>query len=493
MESFVIGIDIGTGSVKAVAVYANGETSSEQKTYTTNHTTEGYSEQAPEKIWELFIECINQLSAKVKGNPVAVSFSSAMHSLMVVDDAGKPLTPLIIWSDTRSAAIAESLKNTDEGAHFYTVTGTPIHPMSPLCKIKWLCQNNPDLLKKANKFISVKEYIWYKLFGVYEVDYSIASATGLFDIHNFQWYDKALSWAGIATEQLSKAVPTKHVRNKLLIQSAALLNLTTDMNFIIGASDGCLANVGSQAINKGTAAITIGSSGAVRMYSETPILQFPAMPFAYCLSDSGYICGGPVNNGGIVIKWLLKSFFGTAVPKPSHYKALFETIEKIKPSCNGLLFLPYLTGERAPVWDAKTCGTYIGLTVQHTAAHLMRAAVEGICFAIYHIMQMLDGKPTKINQLNVSGGFTNSIVWLQMLADVTGKDLHLYQTEDASALGAAYVGFQTFGIPYKTLQQVVTFKPCMATHFVYQQSFSIYKTLYPILKNTMHNLYQLNK
>jgi gluconokinase len=489
----VIGIDIGTGSTKAVAVNDTGKAfCSTQKTYTTAHTFEGYSEQNPEHIWEAVFHCLRELILKLNVPPTAIAFSSAMHSVFSVDDKGVPLSPLIIWSDTRSASIAERLKNSAEGEAFYTATGTPIHAMSPLCKIKWLKENSPFVFRQAAKFISIKEYVWWKLFEVYEIDYSIASATGLFAIEHLTWHNTALTWAGITESQLSKPVNTTYARQHIAPDIALLLNLTTDTPFIIGASDGCLANIGSFATQPGVAAITIGSSGAVRVFSKVPILHFPTMPFSYRLDSDYYICGGPINNGGIVMQWLLKNFLEIETPEAADYDLLFEKIEAIKPGCEGLLFLPYLTGERAPVWDAKSCGIFLGLLKHHTAVHMIRAAVEGICFAIYDTLQLIEDSTTPIQQIQVSGGFTQSIAWLQMIANVTGKKLNLVQTEDASAIGAAYLALQTTGIKIKSPQNTTAIEPGMDHHGIYKQNFSIYKSLYPSLKEAMHKLYQLN-
>jgi gluconokinase len=492
MQAFVIGIDIGTGSTKAVAVNAIGEVLySVQKAYKTTHTQNGYHEQSPEHIWQAVVYCLRELILKIIALPKAISFSSAMHSVLAVDKKGFPLTSLLIWSDSRNASIAEDLKNSSLGEIFYNATGTPIHAMSPLCKIKWLKENKPEIFAQTHKFISIKEYIWWKLFDVYEVDYSIASATGLFAFEKLSWYTKALDWAGINEAQLSLPVNTNYTRQYLDPDKAALLNINSNTTFNIGASDGCLANIGSFATEPGIAAITIGSSGAVRVVSKHPILDFAAMPFSYRLNENKYICGGAINNGGIVVEWLLKNFLSINEPTEKDYKHLFKTIETILPGCDGLLFLPYLTGERAPVWDAKSCGVFFGIKSHHTSAHFIRAAIEGICFAIYDTLQMIDND-TNIQQLHVSGGFTQSETWLQLIADVTGKNLHLLKTEDASAVGAAYLALEILGIKLTLPGNTTIIQPRMHHHHIYQQNFSIYNSLYSSLKEAMHKLYQLN-
>ena len=354
MKQYVIVVDIGTGSAKAVAVNHDGKpVAASQIYYKTNSPQPGYSEQDQELIWKAFAKCIKEIILKTKQVPFAVSLSSAMHSLLVVNSKNTPVTPLITWEDTRSEKIAENLRNSSEAENIYKSTGTPVHSMSPLCKIKWLKENEKEIFKNAFKFISIKEFIWYRLFNTYEIDYSIASATGLFNIENMDWNKPSLQFCGIVPSQLSKPVATDFIRNNVNTSIAAALNIPADTNFCIGASDGCLANIGSNAINKGTAALTIGTSGAVRIAGNKPVVNYGAMIFNYVLDNKTFISGGPINNGGNVMKWLFKTFFKNDAPSENDYKNVFKTIEAIPAGCEGLLFLPYIYGERAPIWDEK--------------------------------------------------------------------------------------------------------------------------------------------
>src|ERR1700744_3482116 len=206
---YVLGIDIGTGSVKAVAVDMQCRAfGASQRLDPFSSPKPGYHEQDPEQIWLGFKETIKEIITKTGAAPAAISLSSAMHSLIPVDADCTPLAPMITWADNRSAAIAEQLRATVEGMATYKATGTPLHAMSPLCKIIWIRENDPALFKKTSHFISIKEYIWHKLFGVFELDQSGASCTGLFDILKLQWHKGALEMAGINAGQLSAIVPT---------------------------------------------------------------------------------------------------------------------------------------------------------------------------------------------------------------------------------------------------------------------------------------------
>jgi gluconokinase len=307
---YVLGIDIGTGSVKAVAVDLKGNSFADaQQHYPFNSPKPGYHEQDPEQIWNAFTESIKDVIAKTGSQPLAISLSSAMHSFIAVDSDGNAFAPMMTWADNRSAEIAVKLRSTDRGMSIYKATGTPIHSMSPLCKLIWLRENDPELFHKARKFISIKEFTWHKLFNEFAIDYSIASSTGLFNITKFEWHEDALKLAGVTAEVFSKPVPTDYIQT-----GSSLKFLDKNIPFFIGASDGCLANLGSMATDPGIAAMTIGTSGAVRVASNKPLPNADAMTFSYILDKNTYICGGPINNGGVAMQWWVKNVAG---PNPT--------------------------------------------------------------------------------------------------------------------------------------------------------------------------------
>lgn len=497
MGAYILGADIGTGSVKTVAIDVTGNIlCSSQCYYPTLNPQPHFNEQSPQVIFDAFVKSIRETVSKLKILPAAVSLSSAMHSLVCVDERGNALSNLIIWSDSRSAAIANKLKNSAEGKIVYTTTGTPIHAMSPLCKIIWLKKNAAELFTKTYKFVSIKEYIWYQLFHEFEIDHSLASATGLFDIKTLNWSTIALNLAGITPGNLSKPVPTKYVRNGLVEEMASLLSIPDGTLFCIGASDGCLANLGTNSLMPGIAAITIGTSGAVRITRTKPLYNYTVMNFNYLLDEQTFICGGPINNGGNIIEWLLQKFMHTTTPPATMYTALFDAIAKVPSGCNGLLFLPYLNGERAPVWDEQSCGVFFGVTLQHTQSFFLRAVLEGICFALLDVLKTIEDPSEPVQQINASGGFVHSIVWMQLLSDITGKKISVQHTEDASALGAAYLALKALGVieNYKLLQkkEEIIIYPQSQFEQVYDRNYQVFKTLYPALKSSMHLFHNNN-
>lgn len=493
-EEIIIGMDIGTGSCKAVAITTSGKVLAEtQKYYSSQHPKQGYSEQDPEIIYNAFLNCISGIVPKLAAPPLAVSISSCMHSLMLIDKNHAPLTPLIIWEDSRSHRIAASLRKSDSGKKLYRATGTPIYSMAPLSKIIWFRKNQKKLFSKTAKFIGIKEFIWYRFFGEYQIDLSVASATGLFDIKKLKWYKPALKLCGISSEQLSDVVNTRYIRKGLSSEISKKTGLPVKTPFCIGANDGCLANLGSNTMHKHRAAVSIGTSGAIRLMTRQPRVNYSNMIFNYLLTEKIFIIGGAGNNGGNVLIWLIKTFFNNSKPDSKAFKRLHQETAAISAGSDGLVCLPFLHGERSPVWDEEALGVWFGMTAHHTQAHFLRSAIEGICYTLRAILETLDKKSDPINQLHISGGaFSESENWLQMFADITGKKVIVTRVEDASAMGAALLALQALhkskSFEAHSQGSEAVYLPNKNTHEIYNKYFRIYKKLYPSLKPVMHEM-----
>lgn len=494
--NYIVGIDIGTGSSKAVAVELSGKPiHATQFSYPTYSPELTYSEQDPELIWEAFVKCIVQLLDHMKEAPQGIVLSSAMHSVIPVDKNGNALMNMITWADNRSATIAKQLKKLPEGEQIYTKTGTPIHAMTPVCKLKWLKENRQDIFDATHKFISIKEFVWFKLFGQFEVDYSIASATGLFDITELKWDHIALSFCGVKAERLSQPVEVSHTRQLSSSKSDIKLKEIENIPVLIGGSDGCMANLGSFAVTPGIAALTIGTSGAIRVANTRPTVNFNAMTFNYLLTKEIFISGGPINNGGVVLKWYVEKFLRKNLDTSADYDAVLDEIKSVKPCAEGLIFLPFILGERAPLWDSEASGVFFGIRNYHAQPHFTRAVIEGISLALYSIANAMESSGLLIDEIHVSGGFVNSEEWLQILADIFGKKISLINAEDASAVGAAYLGMKSLNLieDYHDLKPKAdaTYFPNEKNNQVYKEVFSIYESLYKKLMPDMESVVAL--
>jgi gluconokinase len=319
---------------------------------------------------------------------------------------------------------------------------------------------------------------------------------GLFNIRRLQWEEPALTYAGISPQQLSTPVPVTYQKVGLSPGLALAMNLPADTPFFIGGSDGTLANLGSLCLSPEEAAITIGTSAAVRITLPQPVNIPDRMIFSYLLDEQTYVCGGATNNGGNVFQWLLKNFFAQHQTVKT-YEELFAAIDSVGAGSQGLLFLPYLHGERAPLWDEESRGVFIGLTDKHSLFHMARAAAEGVCFSLNHILLSLEEVCGAVRQITISGGLVQSPPMMQLLADVCGKSVVVLQNEDASAIGAALLAQKATGLirDYSSVQKKEgrAFEPQPEATSRYQELFPLYQSLYPLLKSTMHSLHRFSR
>lgn len=476
-RELVIGLDLGTTSVKAVLFNLIGEVIQEEEEMITSHyPNPGWVEQDPDEIERAAVLALKNVLISANVLPkelLTIGISCAMHSLICVDEKSKAISPMIIWADGRASEQAEKLRRTDQ--YIYARTGTPLHPMTPLSKLLWMKENNYEAYQNATYFMSMKEYMLEKWFRKRVVDYSMASATGMLNLEKLDWDEEALTLAGIKKDQLSAIVPPTEVLSNMNSSVRNQIGLTEDVPFVVGAADGQLANLGSGAISPGEVAISAGTSGAIRQFVKgTPVDQNQES-FTYAFTDELSIIGGPTNNGGIALQWLkdLLEFEGS-------HEAFLEGAEKMAPGAEGILFHPYVNGERAPLWNQKAKGNFFGLSMIHKRPHIVRAVLEGITFNMYQIgktLETLAGKPRKIS---LNGGLTRSPLWVQILADVFGQDVYISDTHHNAAWGAAWtalVGIQkveSFEEIKQNLPNEQVIKPNMTNHKLYEKIYAKY-------------------
>lgn len=432
---YVIGVDLGSSNIKAIAFDDSAMPLAESSlpcSFLPNPNDRLRQEQDADLILDTLLGCIGDVQKTLRGKPAAVSLGSAMHSLIALDSKDKPLTRCISWADLRSREQAAALRNTELGRDLHKNTGTPIHPMSPLTKIAWMRRHEPELFAQAAMFLGIKEFIVSKLFNRKLSDYSTASATGLFDIFNYRWYRPALDYAGIDEARLPEPVDSLHMLSGLKADVAASIALPPETPWVIGASDGCLANLGALVFDESEAIITLGTSAALRRKSTHPIDDALGRIFNYILYRGSYITGGASNNGGYLAQWFAKSL--CAEPD---VERLLAAVEPIDPGAEGLLFLPFVLGERAPLWDPDVTGAFLGIRSHHGQAHFQRAVLEGMLFNLCEIARVLTSLAGPIPRLHINGGLARSNTIMQMLTDVFGIPAQINYTEEASARGAA--------------------------------------------------------
>ncbi|MGQ8875580.1 gluconokinase [Paenibacillus sp. TSA_86.1] len=488
MTNYMIGIDIGTTSTKSVLFTEQGEviTTSTQE-YPLYTPAPDVAEQDPEEIVQAAIRSVHGVMSQsgVSASQILfVSCSSAMHSVIAMDQHDHPLTRCITWADNRSAAWSAKLQENGVGHRIYLRTGTPIHPMSPLTKLMWLRHDEPEIFERTAKFISIKEYLFFRLFGRYIIDHSIASCTGLLHLEQLDWDQEALDIAGITPNHLSTLVPTTYTIEGIHPEWAEKMALSPSTPFVIGASDGVLSNLGVNAIKPGVVAATIGTSGAIRTVVDRPVTDPKGRTFCYALTEKLWVVGGPVNNGGMLFRWVRDEFAASEVETAKRlginsYDVLTKIAERVPAGSEGLLFHPYLSGERAPLWNPDARGSFFGLTLHHKKEHMIRAVLEGVIFNLYTVLLAMEeqiGQPTSIQ---ATGGFARSPLWRQMMSDIFNQEVVVPESFESSCLGAVVLGLYATG-RIKSLDAVSSMVGTTHRHTPVKEHASLYQELLPI-------------
>src|SRR5436190_1823955 len=360
----VLGVDVGTTAAKAVVFDAAGTgLGAGEAGYPLLEPEPGQAVQDPDAVIAGARDAIRAAVDAAAGTHVAaVAFSAAMHGLLAIGAGGRPLTPLVTWADSRARPQAAKLRA--ERIELQAETGTPLHPMSPMAKLRWFAERDPDTFEAAHRWVGLKELLLARWSGDWVVDHSLASGTGLLDLRALDWHEGALEAAGVRPGQLSLPVPGVHVM-PLRPDVATALGLDPATPLVVGGGDGPLANLG----------------------------------------------------------------LGAAPP-----------------GSDGLLMIPALLGERSPSWDAGARGAYVGLTSAHGREHLLRAALEGVCFQLAMVLESIRDAGHEVREVRATGGFARSPLWRQMLADVLDMEIGFAAGGQASALGAALLGFRALGI-----------------------------------------------
>jgi gluconokinase len=297
--------------------------------------------------------------------------------------------------------------------------------MSPLAKLVWFRERQPDIHAAARRWVGLKELVLHRLTGRWVVDWSVASGTGLLDLETLDWYPEALELAGIRPEQLAELVaPTDMVGEGV----------------VAGAGDGPLANLGVGAVAPGVAACSIGTSGALRLMVERPAVDPKRRLFCYALAPDRWVVGGAINNGGVVLEWARE-----ALAPELTIDELLAVASTAPPGSDGLVMTPYLLSERAPHWDARATGSYIGLQRHHGRPHLVRAALEGVCQQLRLVLDSLEAAGQEVREIRATGGFARSPFLRQLLADVLGRPIGFPADPEGSGFGAALIGLQAIG------------------------------------------------
>ena len=484
-----IGIDIGTSAVKLLAMDENGKVLGiANRDYPLYMTDDGKSEQDPEDWWNQTVDGLKELCALLGNVTVdAVSFSGQMHGLVALDENDNVLRRAILWNDQRTQPQCDYLNNTIgrdvllENAANVALTGFT----AP--KILWVKENEPEIFAKIKKIMLPKDYIAYKLSGVFATDYSDASGMLLLDVKKQDWSDKMLEIIGVNRGQLAALYHSYAPVGTVTAQAAQLTGLSTATKVVIGGGDQAVGAIGSGIVAEGMCSVSLGTSGVLFVAADHfAVDKSPAAIHSFCHSTGKYHFMGVTLSAAGSNKWWVEEILET-----TDYAAEQAGINKI--GTNPVYFLPYLTGERTPHNDPLARGAFVGMNATTTRADMTQAVMEGVTFSLRDILARVRELGAKVDTARIIGGGAKSPLWCQLAADILNLNVEKIEAGEGPAFGAAILAMVGAGA-FPTVEAAATaliainetYAPNPEAVALYSRRYPIYTGLYSALKDSFH-------
>ncbi len=500
-SSWFLGIDLGTGSCKTVAVDEDGTVLGfGVGEYSGAEAQDRWQEQDPRDLLKAAVASVRRAVERAGARPAGcggMSIGGALHSVMAVDGHGAPLTGVITWADGRAVEQARTVADTLTGKNLYRETGCPAHGMYPLYKVMWLRENRPEVFQHARRYVSAKEYVGFRLTGTWQVDYSLAAGSGFLNTDTLQWSDLALNLAGIRKDQLSPLAAPVALLGKLQAEVAAQMGIPVNTPVAMGSSDAVNSSIGAGAVDPTQATLMVGTSGALRVVSPRPVLDPKARSWCYAIDERHWLVGGAINNGGVALSWLRDCLNQAHAGQPLTFEDVLALASRAPAGSRGLVCLPFFAGERSPNWNLNARAALFGMSLEHELRHVARALLEGIGFRFKSLLQVLSEIGLDVKQIVASGGFTKSEVWLQVMADVLGRDLNVTAWGETSALAAAFWAALAAGRAgsmeeiRKWVHHSYACRPVPENTAVYERVYTVYTKLYQAAAGSFDDIARL--
>ena len=502
----LLGIDLGTTGVKAALFAAeDGHVLSDAFVdYPLFHPHPGWAEQNPADWWQATISAIRiclEKSTQYKVQPSdvrGVGLSGQMHGVVLLDANQQVLRPCIIWADQRSDAQAQWMTERVGASKLIEYVSNPALTGFTAPKLLWVRDNEPEIFARATTLLLPKDYIRYRLTGVMAMEISDAAGTCLLDVKHGVWSQEVLNAIELSPSLLPPIVAADAVSGTITTEVAALTGLIAGIPVAGGGADNACGAVGNGVVVPGLALVSIGTSGVVLAHAETPQVDtsgpIPRVhTFNHAVPHAWYLMG-VTQGAGLSLRWVRDNI---GLPERAlerwtgedAYALLAREAVMVSPGSDGLIFLPYLQGERTPHLDAYARGGWIGLTARHDRRHLIRAVLEGVAYSLKDCFTILREQGLAIEQMRATGGGAKSILWRQIIADVLGVELVTTNATEGPAFGAALLAGVASGV-YPSVQEackqtvriVERTQPQSANESAYAEGYEVYKQLYPALK-----------
>ncbi len=509
--SYLMGIDVGTTGTRAVIVRPDGHVVGAA---TGDHQPmrmekPGWAEQDPQDWWKATLGAIRAAiqQAGAKGTDIAaVGLSGQMHGVVLLDKSHALLRPSLIWCDQRSQAQCDWITSRVGAEKLIQLVSNPALTGFSAPKLLWVRDNEPAIFKRASQFLLPKDFVRFRLTGEFATDVSDASGTLLFDVTHRCWSQQMLSALELDSNLLPRAYESSEITGQITRQTAEVTGLITGTPVVAGGGDQASSAIGNGIVWPGLTSATLGTSGVIFAYTENPKLDPRGRIHTFCHAVPGkWHVMGVTQGAGLSLRWFreqlgaMEAWYARETGVDP-YELILREAERIPPGSDGLLFLPYLMGERTPHLDPKARGMWFGLTAAHTRGHLIRSILEGVAFSLRDSLEIFKELGIPVEQIRASGGGSRSPFWRQIQADIFGKELVTVRTAEGSAFGAALlagVGAKIYSSVQESASQAIHLSERMVPQpenaRVYDRQYQVYRSLYPAVQKMSHQLASLGE
>jgi xylulokinase len=496
MAELLCGVDLGAGSLKVTIIHPDGTLAGEASSSITTSTPRfGWSEQNPHDWWVALCDAIPRAlaDAGVGGDAIAaIGFSAGAHIGVLCGADGRVLRPALLWSDSRAADEAAELRKRAD-ARIIELSLNRANPTWLLPQLLWISRNDPEAFAATERLYIAKDWLRHQLTGTFETDWSDVVGALMGDASTQSWSPELCEMVGWPMRTLAPIVRPTDIVGTVTPVAAAACGLLAGTPVVCGSNDTTVELFGAGAVKPGEGAVKLATAGVTYQVAEGPLVRPPVSCYPHIVDGLYYTATG-INSCASAHRWLRDQFFAA-----DGFEGMDALAASVTAGSDGLLFHPYLQGERAPHWDPQLRADFVGLTMQHTRGHFARALYEGIAYAIRDAMTVAEGLGMRYDTIRLIGGGSRSATWRQIMADVLGRTIHLPVNGDAS-FGAAVlagIGIGTFADPADALARcartVATHEPDPATHARYTDFFDVYRDAQRGLVDINHRLHALTE
>lgn len=451
--TILLGLDLGTSSVKALLVDSSGKTlGSGSAEYPIHQPQPNHAEQDPEAWWRAALSAVRQALSNAGDfdSVAAVGISGQMHGTVLLDRQNRLLAPAVIWPDQRSTHQVAEITRSIGAERLIEIAGSPVATGFQAATLRWFQQERPDLWKQVGVVLLPKDYLRWRLTGALASDPSDGSGALLLDVHRRQWAQEILNALGIPIEFLPALQPSDAIAGELRPEAASALGLPAGLPVITGAADTACSLLGAGVTSPDTLLANISTGGQLILPGFTVAIDIAGRLHTFCSAlqpapdRAGWYVMGATLSAGQSLRWLRDNVLGFT--GEDAYPRMTTLAEKVPPGARGLIFLPYLVGERTPLMDPQARGLFLGLTLRHSQGELVRAVLEGVTLSLFEAYSVMDETGGTPKALILAGGGARSRLWQHIVADVFGLPVRRLKVSEQSAAGAALLAGAGVGL-----------------------------------------------